>query len=809
MASGGLYPTPTPSWFPLADRHHLERVLDVSGYSRKGNKTADTLDEEARRNLIEIDYHLFQDGLPDYFDRSKRYDRQPGDPLDRMFAALPTPADDEKIISPDVKLEKGIADYNRRFVLALWPYANSSLQRVVQISSDPNAHDYWWLTRFAFSLHERSDLSIRCTFSQLLGQLAVSGTVPVSPAPVAADEFSVPGAYPASSSSNDATELPRKQSWLRYTRFIYQGRHDEDSDNRLHQVAASTKLNDLHELLDANKCAFCHVRCANSPNRLRHCSGCHVEAFRYMRRAYCSEKCQKADWSNNHYYACQKRKHFLRAVDMLRAVAQKFQSFTYSELFTDAAVTMNLDGRGDMPATEDLADKMTMKNCRTVFSSTVAACGPWLGREGLDWKACLKTADPDVKRKLLAWDATDNIYYHLQDLIYLILALAHCDAIVEMTVLSRNAEWIASTAGDISRETNEFQTSKGKDPMFWPRPILSCHIRGVSTEEGVYVIDLLGSKVGHEHIVLPYDAYVKARHVSCLSSVPLYPTERWVPHPYPVERKGLIVTRDGISEALRSSIMRYFAQHWADMKGPGHLARLKDEPYDVYLQHFLKLTDKILEDATAKSRAAGHCQRYLHHDPNPYSHEYTIGMTWREAEVSVYKNVWMKANAHKTIMGTISEQNKRLPAGSETRRLVLMWIDRLVKHRQKHSFDAADILGSKLAKHYNLAGDFGLEETRAIESSFLQWSGVPKREVERFFTFCEKMLGGNKLDGPITPELFRTLTSPNGAMDFMKNMTPDEAQMFLGIGHLMMSPNASDTIEHLQAKLHGLNIAKK
>lgn len=378
-----------------------------------------------------------------------------------------------------------------------------------------------------------------------------------------------------------------------------------------------------------------------------------------------------------------------------------------------------------------------------------------------------------------------------------------------MTVLSRNAEWIASTAGDISRETNEFQTSKGKDPMFWPRPILSCHIRGVSTEEGVYVIDLLGSKVGHEHIVLPYDAYVKSRHVSCLSSVPLYPTERWVPHPYPVEQKGLIVTRDGISEALRSSIMRYFAQHWADMKGPGHLAKLKDEPYDVYLQHFLKLTDKILEDATAKSRAAGHCQRYLHHDPNPYSHEYTIGMTWREAEVSVYKNVWMKANAHKTIMDTISEQNKRLPAGSETRRLVLMWIDRLVKHRQKHQFDAADILGSKLSKHYNLAGDFGLEETRAVESSFLQWSGVPKREVERFFTFCEKMLGGNNLDGPITPELFRTLTSPNGAMDFMKNMTPDEAQMFLGIGHLMMSPNASDTIEHLQAKLHGLNIAKK
>ncbi|KAI8315753.1 hypothetical protein K4K59_000688 [Colletotrichum sp. SAR11_240] len=666
MASGGLYPTPTPSWFTLADRHHLERVLDVSGYS---------------------------DGLPDYFDRSKRYDRQPGDPLDRMFAALPTPADDESVVSPDVKLEKGIADYNRRFVLALWPYANSSLQRIVQISSDPNAHDYWWLTRFAFSLHERSDLSIRCTFSQLLGQLAVSGTVPVSPAPVAADEFS-------------------------------------------------------------------------------------------------------------------KRKHFLRAVDMLRAVAQKFQSFTYSELFTDAAVTMNLDGRGDMPATEDLADKMTMKNSRTVFSSTVAACGPWLGREGLDWKACLKTADPDVKRKLLACDATDNIYYHLQGLIYLILA-PHCDAIVEMTVLSRNAEWIASTAGDISRETNEFQTSKGKDPMFWPRPILSCHIRGVSTEEGVYVIDLLGSKVGHDHIVLPYDAYVKSRHVSCLASVPLYPTERWAPHPYPVEQKGLVVTRDGIAEALRSSIMRYFAQHWADMKGPGHLAKLKNEPYDVYLRHFLTLTDKILDDATAKSRAAGHCQRYLHHDPNPYSHDYTIGMTWREAEVSLYKNVWMKANAHKTILGTISEQNKRLPAGSETRRLVLMWIDRLVKHRQKHPFDAADILGSKLSKHYNLAGDFGLEETRAIESSFLQWSGVPKREVERFFTFCEKMLGGNKLDGPITPELFRTLTSPNGAMNFMKNMTPDEAQMFLGIGHLMMSPNASETIKHLQAKLHGLNIAKK
>ncbi|KAK2771998.1 mynd finger [Colletotrichum kahawae] len=806
MASGGLYPTPTPSWFTLADRHHLERVLDVSGYS--GNKTADTLDEEARRNLIEIDYHLFQDGLPDYFDRSKRYDRQPGDPLDRMFAELPTPADDEKVISPDVKLEKGVADYNRRFVLAIWPYANSSLPRVVQLSSDPNAHDYWWLTRFAFSLHERSDLSIRCTFRQLLGQLAASGTVPVSPAPVAADEISVPDAYPASSSSNEATELPNKQSWLRYTRWIYQGRHDEDSDNRLHQVAASTKLNDLNELLDVNKCAFCHVRCADSPNRLRHCSGCHVEAFSYMRRAYCSEKCQKADWSNNHYYSCQKRKHFLRAVDMLRSVAQKFQSFTYSELFTDAGVAMNADGRGDMPATEDQAAIMTTKNSRLVFSSRVAASGLWLGREGLDWKACLKTANPDVKRKLLAWDATDNIYYHLQGLIYLILA-PHCDAIVEMTVLTRNAGWIASTAGDLSRETDEFHTSKGKDPMFWPRPILSCHIRGVSTEEGVYVIDLLGSKVGHEHLVLPYDAYVKSRHVSCLSSVPLYPTERWIPHRYPIEQKGLVVTRDSIAEALRSSIMKYFAQHWAEMKGPGHLAKLKKEPYDVYVKHLLALTNGILEDATAKSRAAGHCQQYLHHDPNPYSHEYTIGMTWREAENTLYKNIWMKADTHETIMGTISEQNKRLPAGSETRRLVRMWIDRLVKHRQNHPFDAADILGSKLSKYYNLFGDFGLEETRAIESSFLQWSGVPKREVERFFTFCEQMLGGKRMDGPIPLELLRTLASPGGALEFLKNMTQDEAQMFLGISQLMMSPNASETIEHLQAKFHGLNIAKK
>lgn len=394
--------------------------------------------DETRRNLTQLDYHVFQEGLPDYLDRMKRYDRMPNDPLDRLFAALPTPEEDDGGFPP--KDKEAIDAHNRRIVEAIWPYANSSLEGVIEFSSDPNAHDYWWLCRFAFSLWQRSDLSIRCVFTQLMGQLAVSGAVPLAPSPTpapdldAAKTFSIPGSYPQSSSSTEvfepspssrasrapsssSSEAPNierepvdpsvnKHAWLRYTRWIHEGRRDEDSELHERKSAAEKK----GDALGLNNCAFCKaprgfcgLRESCSGNKMFYCSGCYLPSLPHLKRVYCSKKCQLADWAGNHYYDCQKRKHFLRAAELLHRVTIMYQKMTYSN-FAESLYTDTSSGR-------------------TFISPAAWSRGPWVGNPLFvePENTLLEIKGPEAVPKLLAWDSGDNLYYHLQDIIQSIL----------------------------------------------------------------------------------------------------------------------------------------------------------------------------------------------------------------------------------------------------------------------------------------------------------------------------------------------------------------------------------------------------
>ncbi|KAF6830266.1 mynd finger [Colletotrichum plurivorum] len=767
----GLY-SQSSSIFPLTGEHHLMRLVDLSGFSKSAKGEPFVLNDESRRNLSELDYHTFQEGLPSYLDRTKRYDRMPGDPLDRLFAALPTPEQDEVAYAPP-NTEAGEA-HDRRFVLAIWPYANSSLEGVLEYSSDTYAQDYWWMCRFAFSLWQRSDLSIRCSFTQQMAHLAVSVPGPAGPAANvdAADQFPIPGSYPASSSSSSSeaadpslsssTEAAQhasssgvndtvdpsanKQAWLLYALWIYEGRCDEDAEIAAPKRAAKANMSD-DDAMGLNTCAFCKAprgvseKCISKRKEMFYCTGCYLPYFKHLRRMYCSKECQVADWSGNHFYECQKRLHFLRAVYMLRTVVGKFQTATYSN-FAEYIDTANPSN-----PKSSKADKGAR---RTFVSSPAWSQGTWVGDQvflGAE-KTILADLDPFTTQKLLAWDSGDNLYYHLQHIIRSIL-LPHCDSVMEMNVFFRNVKNdITVGASDISRENGQYQASKGKDAMFWPRPILLCRIKCSETTNILYVLDFLGANLGFEHYVVPFEAFAKKRLVSCVSTRSI---QKLVPHWYPRSQLGLIACRDYVARSWLDATSAFFKKRFPHYKIPGVLAKLKHDVFQKYLVEYLNATNDMLQASTQAIRATGSYRLYLHHNPNPYGHEHMVGVTASKEEVELYKNIWVSDAAYDITIGRFSSANKTLSVGSETRRLVAMWIDRLVKYGQKHRYDAPKLLGQNLANHYNLSGTTSLEECREIEATYLIWSGIPKEELDSFYSIVERMRENLRLSDGTLP----------------------------------------------------------
>ncbi|KZL85697.1 mynd finger [Colletotrichum incanum] len=786
MAHQGLYNSPKRSFFSSTDKQHLLRLFDVAGYTQK--RDTGKLTEDSKKSLRELDYILWQEDLPMYLDRTQRYDCMPGDPVDRLFAALPSVTEDDW----GFKEPSTAAEHDRRVVLALWPYANSSLEGILANTQDPNAHDYWWAIRFAFSIWERSDLSVRCAFTQLLGQLAVAHVAPIDN-----DSIDVVQGHKCCIDEEDkpcpGEAYVNRNDWLKYARWIHRGRRDSDADlkNRQDQKCAS----EMSEALHVNKCVKCGIErgAPDAPpkKRMFYCSGCYVSWYPYLRRMYCSKKCQKEDWPS-HFPNCQRRKHFLRAVFILKGIASKFMASTYSGFAVDC-VGVELRRGGSK---RDKVDRSGVP--RTAVSPGAYAAGHWIGHQVFPLGQSFLSHKPTVDvRKVLAWDAGNNIYYHLQPIIELIIG-PHCDMIVETEVFIRNAKNISALASDTCREGLQIQITKGKDPMFWPHPVLNCRLKG-SDPDDIYIIDLLGDKFGFTDIVLPFASFIKSRHASCISSTVM---KDMAPHWYPPSQMGLITCRDTVSFTWAECIKTYFAKYSPKLKGPWQVARLREHKWNEKARDIMTISDVIFKDITDRIRRQDIYRQYLVLDPNPYSHEFGIGVTSIQDECDLYKNIWMDRRTYDIIIkDDLVEQHKKLPSGSETLRLTALWTDRLTKHGQRAPFDSVKLLGRRAAKHFCICTSHSADEYREMETAWLMYSGIPAADIEVFYKQCERMFGDLMRTGPVSPELFRNLMLPEGAFECMKHMSLEDAKIFMAIGAYITTPNVSEFMARIQGQV--------
>ncbi|KAJ3948531.1 uncharacterized protein N0V96_002786 [Colletotrichum fioriniae] len=800
VSEQGLYKNAKRSCFPSTGRNHFLRLMNASGPTPKGEKSAAGA---IRRGLPELDYILFQEDLPSYFERSKRYDSLPGNPVNYLFSALPQIQEDDA----GFKGSNKSADYNRRFALALWPYANSSIEDIIAKSEDKAASDLWWAARFAFSLWDKSDLSIRCSFTQLLGEIALyhNSEIVDNPAPVkpnhlceAVDGGPCPG-----------EGYVQKHKWLKYARWIHRGRKDEDADIK---VRLGGKC-DLKELLSIEKCVTCgherQISRCGAKKPMHHCSGCYVEWFPHLRRTYCGPKCQKKDWKT-HIEECQRHKHFIRAVWILKGIADKFMAATFSGQAVDISP---IEVRDNKTKALDL-------NGVSRFAVTPAACavGPWVGEQVFPLgKSYLADKSHEDRARALAWDAGDNLYYHLQAIVRQIITPL-CDDVVEMQMFLRNANSITSLAADRCREGPAIHTSKGKDPMFWPHPVLNCRLKG---SDDLFIIDLLGAKFGFNEILLPGEVWVKSRYSSRLDTIPVVKMKlTWkyyrlaycvgstvltnmTPHWFPREQQGLVSCRDEVAYTWRSCIKTYIAAKWPNVPGPFALSHLKEQLFRERTYMFMVHSDDILREATNRLREERLFRQYLVHDPNPYSHEFTIGVTNCQKECDVYEKIWMDRRVFDVIVkDELSEQNQLLPAGSETIRLIALWVDRLIKHGQKVKFDSVGLLGPRMAKHYNICTTHSLDELREISMPWLLWHGISKDSSQKFFEQCKGIVTDYINSSAATPDqLLSKMTSSDGLAKYLQTLSMEDAQEFLEIGSMIKSPHNSASIKQLRKEL--------
>ncbi|OHF00827.1 MYND finger [Colletotrichum orchidophilum] len=776
----GLFQGLKHGFYPSTGRNHLLRLLNVSGSSCKRNKNTP---DAGRRGLPELDYILFQEGLPSYFERTERYDILPGDPVDYLFAALPLIEEDDA----GFKGHEKSADYDRRFALAVWPYANSDVEEIIAKSKDKCASDYWWAARFAFSLWNRSDLSIRCAFTQLLGEIAASRYVEMDEKPPAIKPNHNHSA--ADVSPCPGTAYVQKHRWLKYTRWVYRGRKDEDADIKLRQNSKC----DLGELLGKDECVVCghrrqEPRSSTKKKPMLYCSGCYVEWFPHLRRNYCGPQCQKKDWKK-HFAECQRRKHFIRAVFILKGIAEKFMATTFSGQAVDIAPT---EPCGNKSIDVDRAGVP-----RTTITPAAYAVGPWIGEQVFPLgQSFLAEKSQEDRERALAWDAGDNIYYHLQLVIRQIISPL-CDNVVEMQMFVRNANTVTSFASDRCREGPIIHTSKGKDPMFWPHPVLNCRLKG---SDDLFIIDLLGAKFGFADVILPGEPWVKARLAYCVSSTVL---KNMKPHWYPREQEGLISCRDEVAYLWKECIKTYISSKWPNIQGPFALSHLKEQLFRERTHSVMLYSDVIFKEATDRIRDEGIYRQFLVHDPNPYSHEFRIGVTDSQEECDLYKEIWMDRRAYDIIIkNKLSEQNQLLPPGSETLRLTALWVDRLRKYGEKNRFDSVKLLGPCIAKHYNIRAAHSSEEDREVSTAWLMHHGISKSAADKFFEQCKAIVSECINSGATTPELMLAqMAMPGGFSEYTKNMSMEDARDFASIGAFLNSHNAMKAMSQMKTEI--------
>lgn len=212
------------------------------------------------------------------------------DAVETFFEALPDPNRDHESIA-----QSGVIDFDH--------YSSAISKLSASHSKDP---DHRFLSS-ASSLFPGPLGDV--LFREQIGNLALSKPVP-------------------------ASITSQKDRQLQYYRWISQGRKDEDCPLNPNAGGPRPKVDvATHEYLPDGSSRACS-NCGKGPDGLTWCSACTVMADDRMVTCslYCGKQCREQHWPH-HKKACAARKKLCRAVELIRALHIKFQTYSFNQIF--------------------------------------------------------------------------------------------------------------------------------------------------------------------------------------------------------------------------------------------------------------------------------------------------------------------------------------------------------------------------------------------------------------------------------------------------------------------------------------------
>ncbi|KAM0286459.1 hypothetical protein ACHAQH_000885 [Verticillium albo-atrum] len=693
-------------------------------------ETSPTLNPDERRAVIGLDYFTWQEDIPKEFPRDLTLDNCAGDPVVRLFESLPPIGlDDAGVSALGRDSDVSAMEYDRKFAHALWPFANSDLKNLLH-SPDPMILALWQAARAAFAVYEqKNNNTIRNAFMQGLAdlrELLPAGSIGLDKA--TRDEF---GKY----------NISNKIRWITYCSWIAAGRADHVApipDRRLARETMNINLTSHR-----NVCAFCGAKPfeeqpeRGAAPRIIKCGGCFVDELPNVTQQYCNCTCSKKDWKNNHYYACRQRCGFLRSAYLLRSMVNIFMKASYSGMYSEHIqvypefLSAALKPHGPLDSTGP-----------TRISSPDACCEEiWTGGSVFPEKYLGQIDDSPAWAARLAQDAGDDYLRHLHGIVIDTLH-AHCSQVVEMYVYVRNAGTVLHLGTDYHKETDRIQATKGKNPMFWPHPVLYCKLKptGYKDQGKEWIIDLHCAKYGWTEYVLPFDAFVKTRMASSFGARAFKEApEHWCPW----EEKGRRRARNNLGHYIHNAIIG-FMNNTAKLKVPFEITRVKDvSDWKRLSKGFLEVFAKAAFEGAQKIRQSGTHRQYLYYQHNSYGPEYGVGVTNNPLEVTFFNPIWLtreqfarEFSVPETVL--FADQTP----GALTRYAVCRWIKRL-KVRTEHydkirltrpdiePFDYYSLVGN-MTKYFDIGEGMTLEHNREIvETHFIREGTVPKAELKK------------------------------------------------------------------------------
>ncbi|KAM0325727.1 hypothetical protein ACHAQA_007027 [Verticillium albo-atrum] len=667
-----------------------------------------------------LDYFTWQEDIPKDFPRDVSFDGLPGDPVDRLFDSLPPiTLDDTGVTSIGRNSDASALEYDQKFVSALWPFANSDVYKLE--SSDPILMQLWRIARRSFVLYEqKSNNTTRNVFMQALANLR--DDLPAGS--IGLDEYIC--------GENGNAVVSNKVKWITYCAWIAAGRADHRSPNP-DRVLTKEAMN-INMTSHRNVCALCGARpfeeqpVRGSTPRIIKCGGCFVDELPNVTQQYCDETCSKKDWKDNHCYDCRQRRGFLRSAYLLRCMTDIFMKASYSGIYSEriqeytgvTSAALKPDGLLDSTGPDRIS------------SPDSSAEGPWTGGAVFPEKYIGQIDDSPAWAARLVQDAGDDYLRHLHGIIIDTIH-AHCAQVVEMYVYVRNAGTMLHLGSDWQKETDRITSTTGKNPMFWPHPVLYCKLKPTGPKDKCkeWIIDLHCAKYGWTEYVLPFDAFVKTRMASSQSATAFKQAPL---HWCPWEEKGRRRARYHLGHYIHNAIIG-FIENKAKLKVPFEMTRVQCvKEWKALSKDYLDVFKTAAFEGAEKLRKSGTHRQFLCYQHNAYGAAYAVGVTNNLDEISFFKHVWSTpenyAKYQEEVEAAAADDK---PEGSATRSNLSRWIARLRHRAEQHakimhmnpafqSFDYYDLLGN-MAKYFGIGGDLTLEQNRAILRAYFTREG--------------------------------------------------------------------------------------